>query len=61
MEKMQYKLRGGVNWFDCEVIARFESDVWINNLSNGSRPKYNIRDVEFRDKPKQIREKLFHG
>lgn len=61
MSEKQYKLRGGVNWFNCEVIAEFENKVWINNLTNGSKPTYNLRDIEFRDKPKEIREKLYYG
>ena len=57
----QYKLRGGINWFDCNVIAEFKNQVWIHNLDRDSAPVYNIRDIEFRDKPKKIREHPYHG
>lgn len=57
----QYKLRGGINWCDCNVIAEFREQVWIHNLDRDSTPVYHKRDVEFRDKPKKIRDNIYHG
>jgi hypothetical protein len=61
MSDKQYKLSGGINWFDCEVIAEFGDEVWLHNKTTGSTPKCNKRDICFRDKPKQIRDHPYCG
>jgi hypothetical protein len=50
----QYKLKGGVNWFRCKVIAFNESRhlndayIWVDNLTAGSHPLINLNSVEFK-------------
>lgn len=50
-ETCQYKERGGVNWFNCVVIARHGTKVWLNNLDAGSQPLKPAVSVMFRRRP----------
>jgi len=50
----KYKLKGGVNWFNCKIIAFNESEhlnrkyVWLENLTAGSIPLINLHTVLFK-------------
>jgi hypothetical protein len=50
----QYKLKGGVNWFDCRVVHYHNSHAWIENLTTGSSPLIKINTLSF--KPIQTEE-----
>jgi len=43
----RYKLKGGVNWFDCRVIHYHKNHAWIENLTTGSSPLVKINTLLF--------------
>lgn len=44
-----YKLRGGVNWCPCRIIAKDSGWVWIENLKTRTRPLLKLNNVEFKE------------
>lgn len=44
----QYRLRGGVNWFDCRLIASHDDKYWFENKSTGSCPILELYKIELR-------------
>lgn len=44
-----YKLRGGINWCPCRVIAKDRDLIWLENLKTKTRPLLKLNEVEFKD------------
>lgn len=44
----QYKLSGGVNWFDCRLIASHDDKYWFENKTSGTCPILDLRSIKLR-------------
>lgn len=44
----QYKLLGGVNWFDCRLIASHDDKYWFENKTSGTCPILDLRSIKLR-------------
>ena len=55
--ELLYKVSGGVNWFNCKIIAFNEGHhlndnyVWLENLTTGSIPLVNLNGIVFKPLP----------